>query len=145
VKYFFIHHYHNTGELDLQYCPTDQMWADVLTKPLQGIKFRLMWAFLMNCPIDYSDSSDPLSSSKPRLTMTYSTKSSSSSPCYISLDEPTDAPMKDQFLWTNPSLWGCVETPSLDTTISFHASTPSMKSMTWRDKLFLVLYSIISY
>ena len=34
------------------------MWADVLTKPLQGLKFREMWAVLMNCPIDYSE--DPL-------------------------------------------------------------------------------------
>jgi hypothetical protein len=46
--YFFVRHYHNAGELDLQYCPTEHMWADVLTKPLQGAKFRLMRAFLMN-------------------------------------------------------------------------------------------------
>jgi len=25
AKYFFIRHFHNTGELDLQYCPTEQM------------------------------------------------------------------------------------------------------------------------
>ena len=31
------------------------MWADVLTKPLQGQKFRDMWAFLQNCPRDYDD------------------------------------------------------------------------------------------
>ena len=55
AKYFFIHHFHNTGELDLQYCPTEQMWANVLTKPLQGQKFREMHSFLMNCPIDYSE------------------------------------------------------------------------------------------
>jgi hypothetical protein len=30
------------------------MWADVLTKPLQGQKFRDMQAFLQNCPQDYS-------------------------------------------------------------------------------------------
>jgi hypothetical protein len=48
AKYFFICHFHNTGELDLHYCPTEQMWADVLTKPLQGAKFCLMRAFLMN-------------------------------------------------------------------------------------------------
>jgi hypothetical protein len=39
AKYFFIRHYHNARELDLQYCPAKQMWADVLTKPLQGSKF----------------------------------------------------------------------------------------------------------
>ena len=49
----FVCHFHNTGELDLQYCPTETMWADVLTKPLQDAKFWLMRAFLMNCPIDY--------------------------------------------------------------------------------------------
>jgi hypothetical protein len=55
AKYFFVRHFHNSGELDLQYCPTEHMWADVLTKPLQGAKFRLMRSFLMNCPIDYSE------------------------------------------------------------------------------------------
>jgi hypothetical protein len=31
------------------------MWADVLTKPLQGQKFRDMCAFLQNCPRNYDD------------------------------------------------------------------------------------------
>jgi hypothetical protein len=39
AKYFFIKHYHHSGEIDLQYCLTDNMWADVLMKPLQGSKF----------------------------------------------------------------------------------------------------------
>ncbi len=39
----------------MHYCPTDIMWADVLTKPLQGQKFRDMQAFLQNCPRDYDD------------------------------------------------------------------------------------------
>jgi hypothetical protein len=39
AKYFLVHHFHNTGELDLQYCPTETMWVDILTKPLQGAKF----------------------------------------------------------------------------------------------------------
>jgi hypothetical protein len=55
AKYFFIRHYHHTGELQLRYCPTEEMWADVLTKPLQGLKFMKMRAFLMNCPVDYSE------------------------------------------------------------------------------------------
>ena len=55
AKYFFVRHYHNSGEVDLQYCPTEHMWADVLTKPLQGAKFRLMRSFLMNCPIVHSE------------------------------------------------------------------------------------------
>ena len=56
AKYLYIRHYHNSGELDLQYCPTDEMWADGLTKPpLQGSKFCLFWAFLMNCPENYTE------------------------------------------------------------------------------------------
>ena len=55
AKYLYIRHYHNSGELTLKYCPTDEMWADVLTKPLQGLKFCKMRAFLMNCAIDYSE------------------------------------------------------------------------------------------
>jgi hypothetical protein len=42
AKYFLIKDYHVTGEVDLRYCPTGRMWADVLTKPLQGQMFRDM-------------------------------------------------------------------------------------------------------
>ena len=55
AKYFLIKDYYDSGEIDLRYCPTDVMWADVLTKPLQGQKFRDMRAFLENCPRDYDD------------------------------------------------------------------------------------------
>ncbi len=37
------------------YCSTDVMWADVLTKPLQGQKVRDMPAFLQNCSRSYGD------------------------------------------------------------------------------------------
>jgi hypothetical protein len=57
AKYFFIKHYYDSGDICLRYCPTEQMWADVLTKPLQGMKFRQMRAMLMNCPIAYSEDS----------------------------------------------------------------------------------------
>ncbi len=39
VKYFLIKDYYNAGEVDLRNCPTGCMWADVLTKPLQGQLF----------------------------------------------------------------------------------------------------------
>ena len=55
AKYFLVKNYYNYGEIDLCYCPTDVMWGDVLTKPLQGQKFRDMQAFLQNCPRDYDD------------------------------------------------------------------------------------------
>ncbi len=57
AKYFFIKHYHHSGEIDLQYCPTDDMWADILTKPLQGPKVWVMQAFLMNCSVNFSEDS----------------------------------------------------------------------------------------
>jgi hypothetical protein len=55
AKYFLIKDYYESGEIDMRYCLTDVMWADVLTKPLQGQKFRDMRAFLQNCPRDYDD------------------------------------------------------------------------------------------
>ena len=55
AKYYLVKDKYNTNEIDLKYCPTESMWADVLTKPLQGQKFREMRSFLMNCPLDYSE------------------------------------------------------------------------------------------
>jgi hypothetical protein len=55
AKYFLIEDYYNSGEIDLRYCPTDVMWADILTKPLQGQKLRDMHAFLQNCSRDYGN------------------------------------------------------------------------------------------
>ncbi len=34
-------------------CPTKEMWADVLTKPLQGMAFRTMRAESMNCLVNH--------------------------------------------------------------------------------------------
>jgi hypothetical protein len=65
AKYLYICHYHNSGKFDLQYCPTDQMWADVPTKPLQGSKFQLFKAFLMNCPKNYTEDLWQLKSDLP--------------------------------------------------------------------------------
>jgi len=55
AKYFPIKDYYDSGEVDLRYCPTGEMWADVLTKLLQGQLFRDMRAFLQNCSRDYDD------------------------------------------------------------------------------------------
>ena len=55
AKYFLIKDYYDSGKIDLRYCPTDVMWADVLTKQLQGPKCWDMQAFLQNCPRDYDD------------------------------------------------------------------------------------------
>ncbi len=64
ATYFLIKDYYESEEIGLRYCLTDIIWADVLTKPLQGQKFRDMRPFLQNCPRDYDDDielrNDPL-------------------------------------------------------------------------------------
>ena len=58
VKHFLIKDYYDAREIDVKFCPTDGMWADVLTKPLQGQKFRDMRAFLQNFPRDYDNDTE---------------------------------------------------------------------------------------
>jgi hypothetical protein len=66
VKYFLIKDYYDAGEIDVKFCPTDGMWADVLTKPLQGQKFRDMRALLQHCPRDYEDDTEQNKSMNPQ-------------------------------------------------------------------------------
>ena len=140
AKYFFVRHYHKTGELDLQYCPTEQMWADVLTKPLQGAKFRLMRAFLMNCPIDYSD--DPVTNSIPTSTPSLSKADLPSSrkhvQPFVTLDNPSDNPMKKRPLRSTPSLRGCDKTKSHGTYVPSRSRALEYtgKNVMWKDTLF---------
>ena len=49
VRYFAIKDACNRGELDVEYCPTDEMLGDVLTKPLQGSKFVKFRNAIMGC------------------------------------------------------------------------------------------------
>ncbi len=58
AKYFLVEDYYDAGVIDVKFCPTNQMWADVLTKPLQGQKFRDMPAFFQNCPQYYVDDTE---------------------------------------------------------------------------------------
>ncbi len=39
VRYFFIKDRYDNKEIDIKYCPTDELIADFFTKPLQGKKF----------------------------------------------------------------------------------------------------------
>jgi hypothetical protein len=39
VRYFFVKQYLDNGEFRLEHCPTKEMIADILTKPLQGELF----------------------------------------------------------------------------------------------------------
>ncbi len=138
AKYFFIPHFHNTGELDLQYCPTEQMWADVLTKPLQGTKFCLMCAFLMNCPIDYFEYQDEdfAPTSNPTLAKTKNLNNHNLP--FVPTNEPTDIPMKKRSLWSTPSLRGYVETQSHGTKVPnpYRKSGVVQRTVTWSDALF---------
>ena len=43
------------GEIKVLDCPAEEMWADILTKPLQGMAFRTMRALLANCPVNNED------------------------------------------------------------------------------------------
>ena len=52
AKFFFIKDKVDEGEMRILDCPTEQMWADVLTKPLQGMAFKHMRAELMNCSVE---------------------------------------------------------------------------------------------
>ena len=42
ICYFFIKDKIDSNKVSVKYCPMEEMWADVLTKPLQGQKFHLM-------------------------------------------------------------------------------------------------------
>jgi hypothetical protein len=49
TRYFFAHDRVKTGEIQLKYKPTEDMIADLLTKPLQGKAFRKLRDLLLNC------------------------------------------------------------------------------------------------
>jgi hypothetical protein len=48
IRYFFLKDRIGSGEVRVEYCPTDAMVADSLTKPMQGARFRDMRALLLN-------------------------------------------------------------------------------------------------
>ncbi len=54
------------AKINVKFCPTDKMWADILTKLLQGKKFRDMQAFLQNCPQDYNNDNKLKKSMNPQ-------------------------------------------------------------------------------
>jgi hypothetical protein len=58
AKFFLVKDRVDDGEIKVIDCPTEVMWADIMTKPLQGTAFRVMRAKLMNCPVNYEDPSE---------------------------------------------------------------------------------------
>ncbi len=118
AKYFFIRHYHKLGEIQLSYSPTEEMWADVLTKPLQGLKFMRIRAFLMNCPVNCLEEPPFLSTSIPT-SAPFCKKTSPLKDSHMPTSTPSIALMKPQDMLSKSSSRGCVGTHG--------------KIVTWRD------------
>eukprot|EP00804_Cyclotella_cryptica_P017574 CCRYP_006738-RC/>CCRYP_006738-RC protein AED:0.40 eAED:0.33 QI:0/-1/0/1/-1/1/1/0/582 len=52
AKYFFVADKVADGDLEIKYVPTEKMWADMNTKPKQGLPFRIDRSQMMNCDVD---------------------------------------------------------------------------------------------
>eukprot|EP00804_Cyclotella_cryptica_P011844 CCRYP_015374-RA/>CCRYP_015374-RA protein AED:0.32 eAED:0.30 QI:0/0/0/1/1/1/3/0/311 len=52
AKYFFITDKVAEGDIVIKHAPTEEMWADMNTKPKQGRPFRKDWSQMMNCKED---------------------------------------------------------------------------------------------
>ena len=48
IRYFFITDQVEKGNVSVEYCPTDDMEGDYMTKPLQGAKFDKFRRSIMN-------------------------------------------------------------------------------------------------
>jgi hypothetical protein len=55
VRYFFVKDKIEKGEVRLEHCPTEEMWADLNTKPRQGKAFAAFRGMLMGIETDYND------------------------------------------------------------------------------------------
>jgi hypothetical protein len=51
LRYFFVKQYIDDGSIILEHCPTDEMVADILTKPLQGSHFEFLRSYLLGYEI----------------------------------------------------------------------------------------------
>ena len=51
IRYFFVKDRVDAGEIRVEYKPTEQMIADILTKPVQGSLFLKLRAWLLNWPV----------------------------------------------------------------------------------------------
>jgi hypothetical protein len=136
AKYFFIRHYHNSQELDLRYCPLELMWADILTKPLQGAKFCLLRALFMNCLVDYCKEPPFIPSPHPTLAPTTKISQPKSLSLSVTLLDISLAPIKPRVSLTTPSSWGCVGTKGVKPTDTPTEAPTPHKKVSWWDALF---------
>ena len=51
IRFFFITNQKVKGNIDIEYCPTDHMKGDCMTKPLHGKKFMGFRQDIMNPPM----------------------------------------------------------------------------------------------
>ena len=58
AKFFFIKDRIDDWEMTVVNCPNEGMWADILTKPLQGKAIRVMRSKLMNCEEVYFENEE---------------------------------------------------------------------------------------
>jgi hypothetical protein len=93
AKYFLIKDYCDAGVINVKLCPTNQMWADVLTKPLQGQKFRDMQVFFQKCTQDYEDDTEVTSPMMPQdvASLQKCVGENTKSPLKIQTESPTCA------------------------------------------------------
>eukprot|EP00804_Cyclotella_cryptica_P029403 CCRYP_013361-RC/>CCRYP_013361-RC protein AED:0.41 eAED:0.27 QI:0/-1/0/1/-1/1/1/0/407 len=49
IRYFFFKDMIAQKEVEVQHCPTQEMWSDILTKPKQGKDFIMMRSKLLGC------------------------------------------------------------------------------------------------
>jgi hypothetical protein len=70
AKFFFIKDRVDDGKIKVFDCPIHKMWAYVMTKPLQGMAFKVMRAELMNCPVNYEDPEVEMDKDKTNKHMT---------------------------------------------------------------------------
>ncbi len=55
AKFFFIKNRFDSREMRVEHRPTKGIWANALTKPLQGTSFRQLRARLMKCKVNYEE------------------------------------------------------------------------------------------
>ena len=48
IRYYFIKDRIESGDLEIQHCPTDDLIADYMSKPLQGAKFYRFCKAILN-------------------------------------------------------------------------------------------------
>ena len=51
IRFFFVTDQKEKGNINIEFCTTDQMIADYMTKPLHGKKFKKFRQEIMNLPI----------------------------------------------------------------------------------------------